>query len=107
LFKEDYPHTRGAIDAANNREAVNVEKMTKDATHSSGTTIHIDANGTMSITTAGDYNLGVNGTCNIVASGPVNIQGSKVNINEGTQKPTAATPRPRAQLADQSGKTVY
>lgn len=107
LLKEDYPHSRGSVDLANNRESVNLEKQTKQSTHSSGTTVHIDANGAMSLTIAGDYNLGVNGTCNIVAKGAVNIQGSVVNINEGSQSPTAATARPRPQVKQQSGNTKY
>lgn len=103
-YKENYPHTRMQVDPANNREAVNVEKMTKDSVHSSGTTIHIDANGTMSITTAGDFNIGVNGKINMVASGEVNINGSKINLNEGSKSPTAATPRPRPQPADPANR---
>ncbi len=107
FLKEKYPHTRGNVDAANNREAVNVEDMTKDSTHSSGTTIHIDANGTLSITTAGDFNVGVNGDCNIVAKGNMNLNAAKINLNESSKSPTKATPRPRPQIKSPAGNTGY
>jgi len=107
LYKENYPHTRGNVDPANNREAINVEKMTKDSTHSSGTTFHIDANGTLSITTASDFNVGVNGNINMVASGDVNINGATINLNNGSKSPTEATARPRPQVKNPAGNTGY
>lgn len=107
LLDEQYPHTRGTIDAANNRRSVNVEKQTQQETHSSGTTVHIDANGNYSLTVAGDLNIGVQGTINMVAKGNVNIQGQNVNINEGGQTPGPVTPRSRPQPKDVSGMISY
>jgi hypothetical protein len=104
LLKEDYPHTRGTVDAAGNRSSVNVEKNTKTDIHKSGTTIHIDANGTISIASAADFNLGAQGNINIVAKGDCNIDGANVNINGGAQA-TSTTERPRPQIPSQEGKT--
>lgn len=107
LLEENYPHTRGNIDPANNKESVNVEKQTQQKTHSSGTSFHIDANGTLSWTIAGDLNIGVQGAINMVAKGNVNIQGENVNVNEGGLTPGTVTPRQRPQIKDVSNQTSY
>lgn len=107
LLDEQYPHTRGTIDAANNRKSVNVEKQTQQETHSSGTTWFIDANGNISWASAGDINLSAQGAINIVAKGDVNIQGQHVNLNETGLSPSSVTPRQRPQPKDVSGQTSY
>lgn len=107
LLKEDYPHSRGTIDDAGNRTNVNTEKETIDVTHKSGTTIHIDANGTVSITTAGDFQMGVNGKCTIVSTGAMTLQAPTIDLNPGGISATAATARARPEIADPAGKTTY
>ena len=107
LLDENYPHTQGSIDLANNRSSVNLEKQTQQQTHSSGTTVHIAANGTMSISIAGDYDIGVKGNINMVAGGEINMNGKKINLNEGSKTPSSPTSRKRPQVKSPAGQVNY
>jgi len=114
LLKEDYPNTYGQIDSFGNRISTN--KATGDITiaHKSGTTVHIDGSGNVSIVSAGDLNLGAKGNINIAARGRMNLSaqgdiladGANVLFNSSSpDSPTIPGQRPTPQISDQSGKT--
>lgn len=106
LLQEDYPHTRGTVDDAGNRMASNSEKETIDITHKSGSTIHIAADGTISLSVASDMNTGAVGTIKIVSNSKVEIKAPEIELNSGGGA-TEPTARQRPSIANQSGNTGY
>lgn len=115
LLQENYPHTRGTIDDAGNREATNSENETYDYVHKSGTTIHIDANGAISMTVADNQAIGISGNWNQDVAGRIEIKSSAkiimrapdFDFDQGSASPSSPNARSRPQIADQSGNTGF
>ena len=104
LHRENYPHSDGFVDNAGNRVNFNKEQNTIDVQHVSGTTIHIDANGSVSVSCS-DVNIGAEGNINMVAKGEVRIDGSKIKLNGKEATAGTRTARTRPRIADPTNKT--
>lgn len=115
LLKEDYPHTNGFVDPAGNRFAVNKEKQTVNFTHTSGTTVFIDAKGAVSVSCStfmvgveGDAVVSAKGMVSITGEGGVSINGKRVDLNDGNGKSAAPrTARTRPKVGSVANKTTY
>lgn len=103
-LKEDYPHTDITVDAAGNRMSVNKEQNTIDLQHVSGTTIHIDANGSVSVSCE-TFNLGASGNVNITAKGEVRIDAAKIKLNGGDAQTGTRTARTRPAIPNRANQT--
>lgn len=115
LLNENYPHTRGSIDDAGNRISTNSENEVLDFVHKSGSTVHIDANGKISVTVANNHEIGVNGRYQLEISGEGVIRSSTKLTFEaptyefkfGAASPSPVSQRTRPTISDPSNNTNY
>lgn len=115
ILNEDYPHTYGEVDHAGNKTITNTQKNTKTMVHKSGTTFHVSADGSSSVSSAKDVNVSAKGLINIVGDGDIclhskgvlSLKGSSVKINgsDVTKDATSITARTRPTIEDPTGKT--
>lgn len=96
-FDQDYPNAYGTKDSAGNITRVNKATNAYDFIHSSGTTIHIDQDGSITITgkkdvtinvqgdvkatVTGDLSANVTGNGEVICTGNLTLQGGMVMIN--------------------------
>lgn len=99
---EDYPHSYGEINSANDFTIVNTKKGYTKHWHHSGTVYQVNNDGSINIITAEKIDIQCNGIINIQSSGIVNvwstnqidIRGSRIDLNlGGATAPKAAEPR--------------
>ena len=117
LLNEDYPSTKGHVDHAGNKVAVNTKegKETITDTHKSGSTFHRDKDGNLYLYAPGNLILGAKGEVTIAAkggaqlhaSGGLSLKGSRIDLNgsDGKKEPTAVGLRQRPQTPSPGGQT--
>lgn len=107
MLKENYPHTRGDVDSANNRVAFNNEKETTDWAHSSGTNQHIDANGAVNLNTAGNMKVGVRDVLTLAANRKIELIAPQIVLIKKKPNLGKLKRRQRKKIDRQQGKVTY
>jgi hypothetical protein len=116
ILNEDYPHAFGEIDHAGNKTVTNTQRNTKIFIHKSGTTVHIAADGSVSVSSAKDVNVSsqninvsASDKINIHAAGVLSLKGSQIQLNgsDPSLTSTAIVARSRPEIADPAGNVGY
>lgn len=115
LLQEDYPKTVGGVDETGHKETWNKQKKEYTRTWPSGTTLHVDGAGTVSITAASDINFSAKGKINLAADGgmkihskqPIDVKGQVVGLNNSgtTSEASSTTPRTVPTTTSRKGST--
>lgn len=110
----DYPNSYGHVDSFGNRFSTN--RATGDITiaHYSGTTVHIDGSGNISIAGAADLyiacknnmSFAAGGRIKMSAAGDISFAGANVHLNsDSPDAPIIPGKRSKPSIPDQSNKT--
>ena len=114
LLQEDYPSTQGNADSFGNRWSVNRATGDVNFTHKTGTSIHVDGAGNVSIGSptsvvigaASDISVIAGGVLKLHGAGGVDIAGPRIDLNtNAADSPTVGGARPQPQITSQAGKT--
>lgn len=81
---QDYPETYGFIDKIKNKYWINMKKKTVDVHHHTGTHLHIDKQGTITLDGVKDLNINIKGNTNVTVKGNATIDvGGDTSVKTG------------------------